>query len=186
MTCPQTLPWQSPGPGVGGGLLPALTTGLAGASGSWAWDRRQRGQWGGHLAPAPHITCHTHPRAAGAAGSGTADHRLLGVRPLAPPHPTPRPAAGSHPEMCWCPEMTFLAKWHLTVYIGGLAVGGQVGSGLFKKLKDGESSYRAPRLALFGLWTGGSGRTPCASPRSRSPAVNSSCPWRSQSRPPSS
>lgn len=21
--------------------------------------------------------------------------------------------------MCWCPEMTFLAKWHLTVCMGG-------------------------------------------------------------------
>lgn len=66
--------------------------------------------------------------------------------------------------MRWCPEMTFLAKWHLTVCTGGLAVGGRVESGLFKKLKDGESSYWAPRLALFGLWTEGSGRTPCASP----------------------
>ena len=45
----------------------------------------QRGQWGGHLAPAPRITCHTHPRASGAAGSGAADHPLGGVLPLAAP-----------------------------------------------------------------------------------------------------
>ena len=98
------------------------TTGLAGALGSWAWDRRQRGQWGGHLAPAPRVTRHTPPRASGAAGSGAADHPLRGVLPLAAP-----PMQGAIQSVL-VPGMTFLAKWHLIVCVGRLVVGGRVES----------------------------------------------------------
>ena len=97
------------------------TTGLAGASGSWAWDGRQGAVGRTPGSSTPHHPSHP-PRVSGAVGSGAADHLCGGCFPSQLP-PRREPS-----RVCRYPEMIFLAKWHLIVRIGRLAVGGRVES----------------------------------------------------------